>query len=66
MSTEHVRAVLRYLHDGDGDGDRGPMLRSGCGGSTNREWMLLLGAELRRRAKAPEGAWCQRPPLARG
>lgn len=49
MSTEHVRAVLRYLHAGDGD--KGPMLRPGCDGFTNSEWLLLLETELRRRAK---------------
>ena len=49
MSNEHVRAVLRYLHAGDGD--KGPMLRPGCSGFTNGEWLLLLAAELRRRAK---------------
>lgn len=49
MSTEHVRAVLRYLHVGDGD--KGPMLRPGFDGFTNSEWMLLLETELRRRSK---------------
>jgi hypothetical protein len=49
MSTEHVRAVLRYLHAGDGD--KGPMLRPGCDGFANSEWMLLLETELRQRSK---------------
>lgn len=49
MSTEYVRAVLRYLRAGDGD--NGPMLRPSCAGFSNGERMLLLEAELRRRAK---------------
>lgn len=48
MSTEHVRAALRYLHAGSGD--KGPMLRPGCSGFTNEEWVTLLEVELRRRA----------------
>ena len=49
MSTEHVRAVLRYLHVGAGD--KGPMLRPGCSGFTNAEWLRLLEVELRRRSR---------------
>lgn len=48
MSTEHVLNVIQYLRAGIGD--RGPMLRRGCSGFANGEWLLLLDAELRRRA----------------
>ena len=49
MAIEHVRAVVRYLHAGDGN--RGPMLRPGCDGFSNGECLLLLAAELRRRSR---------------
>lgn len=45
MTDEHVRRALRYLHLGTGD--LGPMLRGGCSGFSNREWLLLMSAELR-------------------
>jgi hypothetical protein len=47
MSVAHVVNVLRYLHAGDGE--YGPMTRSGCSGFTNGEWLQLLQAELRLR-----------------
>lgn len=47
MSTEHVMNVQRYLREGTGE--FGPMVRPGCSGFTNSEWLLLLGAELLRR-----------------
>jgi hypothetical protein len=47
MSTDHVRNALRYVHQGDGE--HGPMLRLGCSGFTNGEWLRLFEAELRRR-----------------
>jgi hypothetical protein len=49
MSTEHALNVLRYLRRGDGD--HGPMLRQGCSGFSNHEWVRLLGAELCLRAR---------------
>lgn len=49
MSDEHIVNVLRYLRDGDGD--RGPMVRPGCSGFSNAEWIQLLTSELRRRAR---------------
>jgi len=48
MSTEHIVNVLRYLHVGDGE--HGRMVRAGCSGFTNGEWVQLLGAELLLRA----------------
>lgn len=48
MSTEHVRNALRYVHLGNGN--HGPLLRSGCSGFTNAEWLLLFAAELLRRS----------------
>lgn len=48
MSIEHIENVLRYLHVGDGE--HGRMLRTGCSGFTNSEWLQLLEAELFRRA----------------
>lgn len=50
MSTEHVMNVQRYLRAGTGE--YGPMLRPGCSGFTNAEWLVLLEAEVRRRASA--------------
>lgn len=47
MSTAHILNVLRYLRTGDGE--YGPMVRPGCSGFTNAEWMQLLEAELRYR-----------------
>lgn len=47
MSTEHIVNVLRYLHVGDGE--LGPMARTGCSGFSNGEWVQMLGAELSRR-----------------
>ena len=52
MSTGHVRAAWRYVHRGDGD--RGPLLRTGCSGFSNYEWLMLFAAELRRRARLGE------------
>jgi hypothetical protein len=48
MSDTHVRAVMRYLITGVGD--RGPMLRTGCSGFSNSEWLLLCASELLRRS----------------
>jgi hypothetical protein len=47
MSTAHVRNALLYLQAGTGE--YGPMLRPGCSGFTNSEWLRLFEAELRRR-----------------
>lgn len=51
MSTEHIISVQRYLRAGIGE--YGPMLRSGCSGFSNSEWLWLLAAELRRRSAYP-------------
>lgn len=48
MTNEHVINVTRYLRAGTGE--HGDMLRSGCDGFTNGEWLVLLQAELQRRA----------------
>lgn len=49
MTSDHVRAVIRYLRVGNGD--LGPMTRPGCAGFTNAEWILLCACELARRAR---------------
>ena len=41
---------MRYLQVGTGE--YGPMNRPGCAGFTNREWLLLMEAELTRRAQS--------------
>lgn len=49
MSTDHIRAAMEYIKKGDGR--HGPVLRRGCSGFTNCEWMLMMAAELARRAR---------------
>jgi hypothetical protein len=49
MTSAHIRAVIRYLQVGDGE--HGPMLRAGCSGFSNFEWILLCKCELTRRAR---------------
>lgn len=49
MSDDHVRNVMLYLQVGDGE--FGPMVRPGCSGFTNAEWLHLCAAELSRRAR---------------
>lgn len=49
MSDDHVRNVMRYLVQGDGE--FGPMVRTGCSGFSNSEWLLLCAAELKRRQR---------------
>lgn len=49
MSDAHIQAVIRYLSLGNGD--LGPMLRSGCSGFTNEEWLMLCASELARRSR---------------
>jgi hypothetical protein len=50
MSSEHIRAAMRYLQTGTGE--FGPMNRPGCAGFTNTEWLQLMAAELMRRTRA--------------
>lgn len=52
MSSDHIRNAWRYVQRGDGE--YGPLLRSGCGGFSNAEWLLLFAAELRRRSRFGE------------
>jgi hypothetical protein len=47
MSDDHIRNVIAYL--ASGDGVYGPMVRSGCAGFTNAEWVQLCAVELTRR-----------------
>ena len=47
MSTPHIVNAMAYLLLGTGP--EGPMLRPGCSGYSNREWILLFETELRRR-----------------
>ncbi len=47
MSNDHIRNVIAYLHAGDGV--YGPMLRPGCAGFTNGEWLQLCTVELTKR-----------------
>lgn len=49
MSDDHIRNVVLYLTRGDGE--HGQMLRPGCSGFLNSEWLLLCAAELRRRQR---------------
>jgi hypothetical protein len=49
MSDEHIRNVMRYL--ATGDGEHGPMLRDGCSGFSNAEWLCLCASELFRRRR---------------
>lgn len=50
MSTSHILNARCYLLTGTGP--YGPMLRPGCSGFTNREWIRLFDAELLRRSRA--------------
>jgi hypothetical protein len=52
MTTEHVRNAWRYVHRGNGK--FGPLLRWGCSGFSNSQWLDLFAAELRRRARLGE------------
>jgi hypothetical protein len=47
MTADHIQNAMSYLHAGTGE--FGPMVRSGCSGFSNAEWMRLFTAELGRR-----------------
>lgn len=47
LSDDHIRNVMRYLEAGDGE--FGAMLRPGCSGFSNAEWLRLCAVELKRR-----------------
>ena len=49
MSAEHIKNVMRYLVIGQGE--HGPMLREGCSGFSNSEWLRLCACELLRRRR---------------
>ena len=49
MSTPHILNARVYLLTGTGP--HGPMLRLGCSGFSNREWIFLFEAELLRRSR---------------
>lgn len=49
MSTPHILNARTYLITGTGP--FGPMLRPGCSGFTNQEWIRLFEAELLLRAR---------------
>jgi hypothetical protein len=49
MTSAHMRNALEYLRIGTGQ--FGPMLRYGCSGFTNQEWIQLFRAELLRRSR---------------
>jgi hypothetical protein len=49
MSAEHIKNVMQYL--ATGDGDHGPMLRDGCSGFSNAEWLRLCASELLHRRR---------------
>lgn len=49
MSTEHITNAKYYLLRGAGP--HGPMLRQGCSGFFNWEWILLFETELLRRSR---------------
>lgn len=47
MSSEHIIAAKNYIIRGSGN--YGLMLRDGCSGFNNAEWIRLFNAELTRR-----------------
>lgn len=49
MTTLHILNARVYLLTGNGP--HGPMLRPGCSGFSNREWVWLFEAELLRRSR---------------
>lgn len=49
MSTDHIVAAKNYIIVGTGR--YGRMLRDGCSGFTNMEWIRLFNAELTRRSR---------------
>jgi hypothetical protein len=49
MPSDHIRNAANYLRVGTGE--YGPMLRPGCSGFTNAEWLHLFSAELARRSR---------------
>lgn len=44
MSDEHIRNCIRAIH-------QGRITRWGCNGFSTREWVLIFGVELKRRAR---------------
>jgi hypothetical protein len=50
MTSAHITAVMHYIRLGTGE--YGPLLRTGCSGFTNSEWLALCGTELLKRARA--------------
>jgi hypothetical protein len=54
MSNSHVLGAWTYLRSGTGP--YGPMLRDGCSGFTNVEWLVLFETELLRRSRLTRGA----------
>jgi hypothetical protein len=48
MTFDHIRNAMRYIVRGDGE--LGPLLRGGCSGFANAEWVRLMEAELMLRA----------------
>jgi hypothetical protein len=49
MSDQHIKNVMQYI--ATGDGEHGPMLRDGCSGFSNAEWLRLCASELLRRSR---------------
>jgi hypothetical protein len=49
MSPAHIVNAKNYIIRGSGE--HGLMLRSGCSGFTNTEWIRLFNAELTRRSR---------------
>jgi hypothetical protein len=54
MSSAHVFNALTYLRTGTGP--HGPMLRWGCSGFTNAEWILIFETQLLVRSRLIRGA----------
>lgn len=54
MSNSHIHNARTYLLTGDGP--HGPMLRPGCSGFTNAEWVVLFESELLMRSRRMGGA----------
>ena len=49
MADQHIKNVMQYI--ATGDGEHGPMLRDGCSGFSNAEWLRLCASELLRRSR---------------
>jgi len=54
MSSSHIHNARTYLLSGTGP--HGPMLRTGCSGFTNSEWVKMFEVELLKRSRWANGS----------